>query len=351
MSLGVGVIGCGAIGSVHAECYAKAPGARLLAVVDLLPQKAKQVAERWDVPVAIEDYRELLTRSDIGAISVCLPNHLHCPVTLDCLRAGKHVLCEKPIALNLEEARRMQQEARERHRLLAIGVVNRFNEYVRLVRKTIQGGQLGRVYHVSFLFRNYRSIPGLGRWFTDRKLAGGGVMIDWGVHFLDLVLFCLGFPRPLSVSGVAHAVLGREPRKYVYTSMWAGPPEYRGVCDVEEYVAGLLRTEGPSIAFEGAWAQSVDEKAMHIDFHGEKGGIRLQYGKEFTLYSAHDGVLYETKPTTTVGNMYQAEIDSFVQCASRGKESPAAIQTVLMTQHIIDLFYASAKVGKELSFH
>jgi len=349
MSLGVAVIGCGTIGAVHAECYSKAPGCRLVACVDIIPERAKALAGKWGGE-PLTDFRQALQHPDVQAVSVCLPNNLHAPVTIEALRAEKHVLCEKPIALNIEEARRMQEEAAAQKRLLAIGVVNRFNDYVNLLRKTIQSGAIGTVHHVHVLFKQYRSIPGLGGWFTDRRQSGGGVMIDWGVHFLDLTMYCLDFPRPTSISGVSHSVLAREPRKYVFTSMWAGPPNYSGVYDVEEYVSGILRTEGPSIAFEGAWAQSVNDSAMHVDFHGDKGGIRLNYGKDFVQYGWKDGALYETRPTLPSRNMYQTEIDSFVQCASKGKGSPAAIDSVIVSQHVMDLFYNSAKVGKELSF-
>jgi predicted dehydrogenase len=167
---------------------------------------------------------------------------------------------------------------------------------------------------------------------------------------VDLALYCTGFPKPLTITGVSHSVLGRDPRSYVYTSMWAGPPDYDGIYDVEEHVSGILRTDGPAISFEGAWAQGVDEQVMHVDFHGNKGGIRLNYGGDFIQYGWRDGALYQTRPTLTPRNMYQTQIDSFVHCAAEGKASPASIESVIVSQHVIDLFYSSSKVGKELSF-
>ena len=173
-------------------------------------------------------------------------------------------------------------------------------------------------------------------------------MLDWGVHFIDLILYCLAAPKPLSVSGVAYAKLAANLRDYAYVSMWAGPPNYDGVCNVEEYVSGLLRTNGPSVSFEGAWAQNIGEGAMFIDFLGTKAGIRLKYGGDFTLYSHKNGRLYKTEPTMRKADMYQTEIDAFLQSVTTGKPCASAIDTVLPTQRVLDGFYRSAKSGKEV---
>ncbi|HUT23296.1 MAG TPA: Gfo/Idh/MocA family oxidoreductase [Sumerlaeia bacterium] len=343
------VIGCGAIGRVHAEQYAANPRADLAYVVDIVPEKAEAAARDYGAKRTVADYREALADPSVEAVSVCLPNDLHCPVTLDALRAGKHVMCEKPIALNANEAERMRRLAKKQERLLVIGVVNRFHDGVLRVRDRIRKGELGAVYHVSVMFKGYRGIPGLGGWFTTKACAGGGVMIDIGVHYLDLTLFCLGFPRARTLSGVAHSVLGKDLRKYAYTGMWAGPPDYSGLCDVEESVAGILRTDGPTIFFEGAWARNVEEGAHHIDFLGDKAGIRLNYCGSFTIYSHTNGVLYKTAPSYREDSMFRAEIDSFLECAATGKPSPADISSVIGTQKILDALYKSAAENREVA--
>ena len=342
------VIGCGAIGSVHADHYSKSVRAKLAAVVDIVPERAQALAAKHNVPAALTNYRTMLKDPSIEAVSVCLPNDLHAPVTIDCLRAGKHVLCEKPIALNIRQAEAMWKEARLRRRMLAIGVVNRYNDNVNWIRDLIAGGELGDVYHVNTVFKAHRSIPGLGGWFTTKARSGGGVMIDWGVHFIDLILYCLGVPKPVSVSGVAYSKLGAGLDDYAYINMWAGPPRCDGVCNVEEYASGLLRTDGPSVSFEGAWAQNIDEGAMFIEFLGDKAGIRLAYGGAFTICSHKDGRLYKTAPTQRVGDMFQTEIDAFLQSAATGKPCASAIDAVLPTQKVLDAFYRSARTGREV---
>jgi predicted dehydrogenase len=346
--LRVAVIGCGNIGEVHAQRYAACPQAELAYVADIVPEKARKLADTLHVPHAVTDYHEALRDSSVDAVSVCLPNDLHCPVTLDSLQAGKNVLCEKPIALNMDEAGRMSAAGKKAGKLLAIGVVNRFNDYVNLVRDEIKGGSLGTLYHVNFSFKAYRSIPGLGGWFTTKKRSGGGVMIDWGIHFLDLVMYCIGAPAPRSVSGVTHSQLAKNMDEYTFLSMWARPQNVEAAYDVEEYASGLVRTTGPTISFEGAWAQNVNAPAMWIDFFGDKGGIRLNYGKEYTLYTARNGALYETKSQKSDTDMYQNELNDFVDCCLTGRASRAQIDSIIVSQKIIDAFYRSAETGKEV---
>lgn len=166
---------------------------------------------------------------------------------IDAMRAGKHVLCEKPAARTYPEALEMQKVQHETGMTLNIGVVNRFNDMVNLIREYIQDGRLGEVYHVYLSFRAFRSIPGLGGAFTTKEIAGGGSLIDWGVHYLDLVMYCLNDPKPLTVSGETFCKLGKEMEGYVYRNMWAGPPKYDGVYDVDDSVTALVRTEGPGL--------------------------------------------------------------------------------------------------------
>jgi len=344
----VAIIGCGAIGNTHADAYRQDLRVELAYAVDLIPERAHGFIEKYAATRAITDAAEAFNDPSVAAVSICLPNHLHAPMTIAALKAGKHVLCEKPIALSLEEATAMQSEAKRQQKTLVIGVVNRYNSYVNLVKEQIAAGELGEVYHVSFSFKNFRSIPGLGGWFTNKALSGGGVMIDWGIHFLDLALYALGLPEPVSVSGVAHSQLARDMKAYAFLGMWAGPPQYDGVYDVEEYVSGIVRTTGPSLAFEGAWAQNIDKPAMYLDFLGTSAGLRLEYGKGFTLYGSENGVLFEKTPRIQEVNFFYAEIQAFIDSVVDGTPNRAHIDNVLVSQKIIDAFYRSSVERREI---
>lgn len=347
----IAIIGCGAIGNTHAAAYNECENAELVYAVDILQEKAKAFAEKYDIPNVETDYHQMLKDSSIDAVSVCLPNHLHSPVTIDALQAGKHVLCEKPIALNLTEALSMKYEAAKQSLQCAIGVVNRFNDNVNEIKNMISNGELGKVYHVNLMFQDHRCIPGMGGWFTNKKESGGGVMIDWGVHFIDLALYCLESPKPISISGVAHSELAKNMKDYAYVDMWAGPPDFNGVYDVEELVSGMLRTDGPTISFEGAWARNINTKNMYIEFLGDKGGIRLDYGAGFMFYTSKDGKLFETKHSHEESSMFQNEITSFVDHIGSDKKSRADINTILVSQEILDAFYKSSELGSEVKIN
>ncbi len=347
--INVGVIGCGTIASVaHVPSYTKNSEVEIKWFCDLIPEKAKAMADKYGRGKVTTDYRDILKDDEVSAVSVCTPNNVHAPITIDCLKAGKHVLCEKPAARTYAEALTMQKAQRETGRILNIGVVNRFNDGVNKIKQLIDAGELGNVYHVYVSFRAHRSIPGLGGAFTNSAIAGGGVLIDWGVHFLDIVMYCCGDPKPLTVSGETFCKLGKDLKSYTYVDMWAGPPKYDGVYDVEDAVAALVRTDGPTITVNGAWAQNIGEGEMYIDFVGEKAGIRLQYGKEFKLYSTKNGMLTETQVKFPTHNHFQNEIDAFIRCIKTGEKLPSHIDTALITARIMQGIYDSAKAHSEI---
>jgi predicted dehydrogenase len=345
------IIGCGTIAnSAHAPSYAKNPLAEIAYCVDIIPERAQSLADKFGASRAITDYHEAIADPEVDIVSVCVPNYLHAPISIDCLNAGKHVLCEKPAALNYRQALEMKAAAERSGCILNIGVVNRFNTAVNMVRDHILAGDLGELYHIYCSFRAYRSIPGLGGRFTTAELAGGGVLIDWGVHFLDLILYCISSPRLRSVTGAIYGKMAQNMRDYAYTSMWAGPPNYEGTCDVEDFVTGMVRTEGPSITLNGAWAQNIDESAMFIEFLGDKAGIKLQYGGNYTLWYSKNGVLFETKPTFNPTDMFYEEIDAFIRCSQEGTKIRSHIDNVLVTTQLMDAIYTSAASGREVAF-
>lgn len=345
----VGVIGCGTIAnSAHIPGYMRNPNVEIKYFCDIIPEHAKKAVEQYGCGTAVVDYHDVINDPEIAAISVCTPNNMHPVITIDALHAGKHVLCEKPAARTYAEVEKMMQAQRETGKILIIGVVNRFNDSVRKIKEYIDEGRLGNVHHVYVSFRQHRAIPGLGGAFTNKEIAGGGVLIDWGVHYLDIVMYCCGDPKPLTVSGETFSVLGKDIKGYTFKKMWAGPPKYDGVFDVEESVTGLVRTEGPVITFNGAWAQNIGEKDTYIDFMGDKAGIRLQYGKMFKLYTAEHGALVSYEPEFEMTNMFDNEINAFVDYVINGKETPSKIETVAITAKIMQAVYDSAEMHSEI---
>ncbi len=346
----VAVIGCGNIAtSSHIPAYMRNEDVEIKYFCDIILEKAKAAVEKNGCGVAVENYHDFLNDPELSAVSVCTHNDMHSVIAIDFLRAGKNVLSEKPAARVLSEALQMQKAAHETGKMLNIGVCNRFNTNVNKIKDIISKGELGEVYHVYASFRAYRSIPGIGGDFTRKAVSGGGALIDWGVHYLDLIMYCCGEPKPLTASGEAFCKLGRDINSYTYRGMWAEETkESEGVYDVDDSVVGIVRTTGPVISFNGAWAQNIGESETYIDFIGDKAGIRLQYGGAFKIYGVKDGMLTKMETECRGVNMYDAEINSFIDCIKTGKKNQANIDYAIETSKIMQAIYDSSEQHREI---
>ena len=348
----VAIIGCGNIANAaHIPAYLKSGMAEIRYFCDLIPEKAQACLEKYGCGKAVVDYHEFLNDPELDAVSVCTHNDFHSIIAIDFLRAGKHVMCEKPAARILSEALEMQKAAHETGKLLNIGVCNRFNTYVEKIRELIAAGELGEVYHVYASFRAHRSIPGLGGDFTTFAASGGGALIDWGVHYLDLILFCCGDPKVRTASGAAFSKLGVDMKNFVYTGMWAEETSNveTGTYDVDDSVTGFVRTNGPTITFNGAWAQNIGVSETYIDFLGDKAGIRLNYCGDFRLWSTKNGMLTETKVNCRTTDMYENEIKDFLRCIGTGEHNRQYIDYAVETSKLMQAIYDSSASGKEIS--
>ena len=346
----VAVIGCGCIANAaHIPAYMKNPDAEIKYFCDIIPQRAQEAVEKYGCGTAVTDYHTVLADPEIRAVSICTPNNMHPVIAIDAMRAGKHVLCEKPAARTWKEVQEMQRVQHETGMTLNIGVVNRFNDSVRRIKQYIDAGKLGDVYHVYVSFRAHRSIPGLGGAFTTKAIAGGGALIDWGVHYLDIVMYCTGDPRTKTVSGETFCKLGKDMPNYTYKSMWSeNTKNVHGTYDVDDSLTALIRTAGPTITVHGAWAQNIGVNEQYIDFMGDKGGIRLNYGGNFTYYTAEFGSLVSYTPEFEMSNMFENEINAFVDCIKTGEKLPSHIDTVAITARMMQAIYDSAEKHEEV---
>ncbi len=347
----VGIIGMGAIGSVHADAYrAVGEESEIVAVCDVDHVRLDQKAKALGVEARFTDYRKLLAKGDVEAVSVCVGNTLHKEVAVAALQAGKHVLLEKPMAMNAQEAAQIVDAAKASGRTLQIGMVRRQDTDAQLVRELIQNGAFGEIYHIRAVLIRRRGIPGLGGWFTTRAQSGGGPLIDIGVHWFDAALFVSGLWNPTAVSAMTYAKFGPDMRHYRYVSMWAGPPKYDGVFDVEDYAAGFVRFGGhASMSFEIAWACNAEDGGF-IEFLGTKSGARIFDGKPFKLLTEYGERIADVTPyRPDRGNPFHNQIKAFL-AACRGERPPAATgEEGLIVMKLIDAVYQSAEVGREVA--
>lgn len=349
----IAVIGCGRIAKhAHFPALAAMEDVRIKYACDIIEEKALAAKEKWPgIEQVITDYHIALNDPEVEAVFVLTPNDLHYTVTMDALRAGKHVLCEKPIAVNYALAKEMAEEAERQGKLLNIGVCNRHAKGVRMLRELVAEGRLGKIYHVFCSFRAYRSIPGLGGAFTTKVQSGGGVLIDWGIHLLDLILYILGNPSLTTVTCDTYSEMAKDMKTYRYKTMWAEDTAdiEGGTNDVDDFVSGYVRTSGPSISLTGAWAQNIGHQEMFVDFLGDRAGVRFDYGKKsFTFFDGE--TLEATEPDCVGQNAYVSEDRAFLDAIDSGVTDSNHISLVLESAKLIDALYESAEAGKEISF-
>ena len=348
----IAVIGCGRIAKLaHLPALSNLEDVRIKYGCDLLIEKAEALKAQFPkIEQVITDYKVALADPEVDAVFVLTPNYAHYTITMDALKAGKHVLCEKPITVNYKLSCEMAKEANKRGLMLNIGVCNRHHKSVELLEQMNREGKFGNIYHVYASFRGYRSIPGLGGAFTTKSQSGGGVLIDWGVHFFDLILYILGGAKLKTVTCNAYNEMAKDMKSYNYKGydMWAEDTAdiENGTNDVDDYITGFIRTDKATIAFNGAWAQNINIPEMYIDILGDKGGARLDYGGQFTFWSGE--TLEKTRSEHEIPNMYQNEEKAFFDSIDTGVKDKNHIDYVLESARLLESLYVSSAKNKEL---
>ncbi len=344
------IIGCGRIAkNAHFPALSKIEDVRIKYACDLIPEKAE--ALKKDYPIIeniITDYKVALADPEVDAVYVLTPNYAHYTVTMDAIKAGKPVFCEKPITVNYALSCEMAEAANNAGKILNIGVCNRYHKSVEMLEEMNREGKFGTLYHIYCSFRSFRSIPGLGGAFTTKSQSGGGVLIDWGIHFLDLILYILGNAKLKNLTCNAYSEMAKDMKEYKYTGMWAEDTAdiENGTNDVDDFITGFIRTDKASISFNGAWAQNIAKNEMFIDFMGDKGGARLTYGGKFEFY---DGSTLETvTPEYDIPDMYEREDRDFLSSIESGVKNRNHIDNILESAKLLDRLYASAEAEKEL---
>jgi len=356
-TLRAGILGCGEIGRRgHIPGY-QAAGAQVVAVCDTNIDRARSVAAELNVPHAYADYHELISRPDIDVVSVCLPNALHAPATIAALEAGKHVLCEKPIAIHAADAERMIAAARKSGKLLSVNQHMRFDPAAQAMRRAVANGDIGRVYLTDMRMVRAQGIPGFGSWFTNKDLAGAGALFDIGVHMLDLALYITGFPRITAVRGFTSMALGEQK---IGLGGWGIDRGTEGRYDVEDTaIAHLTLADGGVIRLIVTWA-AFGLSEERVTLFGAKGGADRstdRYGKDAPLrfYKPADGAdgIHIEAVTPDLSIYLPGGTTRSIACfvgAIRG-ENPLIVQPeqALAVLKVLEMIQKSAASGQEVA--
>ena len=347
----VAVIGMG-VGMAHARGYLACPDAELAAICDSNPQRLKERGDQLGVPAErrFTEINDVLALPGLDAVSIGLPNALHAPVALQAFAAGKHVLCEKPLAANAGEAQQMVDAARAAGKHLMVCFNYRFRDDARWLKGLQEGGRLGEVYYARAGWLRCAGIPGAGGWFTNKGLAGGGPLIDLGVHVLDLTLWLMGYPQPVAVSGASYAKFG--PRGKKASGAWTSG----GAFEVEDLAAGFVRfANGATLQIETSWASHTrpNRDEYFTTLYGTEGGCELDVNN----YTDRDTVSFFTeeagrpvlvKPNFVTRGGHDQAMAHFVQSIQTNCPPESSGEQGLALMKIIDALYESARLGREV---
>ncbi len=347
--LKVGVIGAG-VGVMHLAGYAALPRVEIVAVAGLDDARVEELAAKYGVPQTFHDYQDLLAVPEIEAVSVCLPNMLHAPVTIAALRGGKHVLVEKPLALTPTEGRAMLAAAAEQQRILMVAFNHRYRGDVQWVKQYVESGALGRIYYAKAHWMRRHGIPQLGGWFSSKAQAGGGPLIDLGVHVLDMAMYLLGDPATQTVSASTYAEFGPRGLKGTEAPT-AAPVRY----DVEDLATAFIRLEGgTTLLLEASWATHGPARDdFGVTLYGTEGGVELlvrNYGHEHTVRVFTDlaGAPTDLLPSTPKGGDHATVIARFVAAILDGAPPIPSGAEGLRRADVIAACYRSAAGAQEV---
>jgi predicted dehydrogenase len=336
----VGLVGSGGIGRHYINMFKKATGGAIVAAADPSADALEQV-QKMDASIETgRDYRKLIRRKDLDAVIVATPNKLHYQPTLDALAAGKHVLVEKPMAMNAKHAEAMCKAAEKHRRLLMIGFQWRFSPAAQMLRKAVEAGEFGRILYVRCQALRRRGIPSWGV-FGRKDLQGGGPMIDIGVHILEMAHYIIGKPAPVAADGSCFTYLGDK--KPAAMSSW-GPWDHK-TYTVEDLAVGMLRfKEGATLVIESSFAAHIEKDVWNITIMGEKGGATLD---PLMLFKDENGYMVNVTPSF-IGNQdgFLYKVQHFINCVATGCACEAPGRDGLAVQKMLDGIYASSAQKK-----
>lgn len=339
--LRVGVIGLG-MGGAHINGFRAHSSVEVVAVADTDPKRLEERgAKEFKIPGLYTSAEEMLKKESLDIVSVATPNKFHKPLAIAAFKAGCHVLCEKPMAMNAKEAREMLAASKKAGKRLMINFSFRFTEQSYAMKKQVETGILGDIYFARTQWLRRRGLPGFGGWFGQKALSGGGPLIDLGVHRLDLALWLMGYPKPTWVMGSTYNHISAELAK-----------KEKKAFDVEDFAVGLVKfANGATLSLEASWAGNIkDREQMSTQLLGTKGGLHQYnlnegYGFEAEFYIEREGCQFDMKlhpPVPQCRNSMCHFADSIINKTphiATGEEG-------IIVMELLDAIYESAAKGK-----
>lgn len=345
----IGVVGAGMIGNVHLDIFGKLDNVERAGVTDAHLPAAEQRAAEHGVKL-YESPQAMFDDPSIDAVVIGVPNKYHAPLAIEALEKGKHVLLEKPMAVS-EEAAKAILDAKERSgKILMMAHQMRWSGIARAVKAKAEAGELGRIYNAKTGWFRRKGIPGWGTWFTRMDEAGGGPLIDIGVHMLDMTLYMMGNPKPVSVYGTTYAEFG--PRR-AGIGTW-GQPNWDGYYDVEDLATALIKMDnGATLSLEVSWAAHsaglTEEPFVHL--MGTEAGASI-IGSRGTIVTHKDDKAVEEELQPLEGEEDRILLSRhFVDCIREGREPISPAISGYTNNRILSAIYESSRTGSEVKLN
>ncbi len=342
--LRIGVVGAGNIAvHGHLPAYKNCKNVTPVAICDIDIERAKAAAEAFDIPEYYGSIEEMLEKSDIQAVDICTWNNAHAPCLITAAKAGKHVVCEKPLAMNLDDALLMEKAVKENNIIFFLAVPSRFGYENMYLRELYDKGELGDVYYAKTSNIRRRGTP--SGWFTDKKTSGGGPVIDIGVHRIDAAWYLMGTPKPTRVSANVFNKIGDYQTKGV--SRWSGTPCPDNQFDCEDSGAGVIHFENSAVMlFEASWAINGPDKSETL-ICGTKAGASVE---PLVIYGERNGYLStDSVKVRSANEKMTLELDHFAECVlNNDHNTKYPIEQAVDMQRMLQAIYDSAESGKEI---
>ncbi len=336
----LGLIGAGGIAQAHMRAMSEVDGVEIAAASDLAEDNVKRTAKRWGIPKTFTDYNEMLKMDELDGVIVCTPTAVHGAPTVAALKAGKHVLCEKPMEASLDAATDMVRTSHETGKILMVALKLRYSPQVIKAKSIVDAGTLGDIYYAETVADRRRGNPGGS--FVKKATAGFGAAADIGVYALDTALYLMGHPKPIAVSGITSNYLSLH-------NTWN--PALKDT-EVEDFAVGwVLFDNGARLVFKTCWCMNMDSLGGTI-FLGTKAGLRIGVGEVrgpqegITIYRNEFGEpINISVPTGRSVDVFKAEDSAFVDAVREGKPSPIDPDGMLLTNVIIQGVIDSQEAG------
>jgi len=349
-ALSVGCIGAGSIAQYTLREFAGCAGVTIAAIADPSHSRTQALADQFNIPTRLDNAAALCQIDSLDAVYVAVPNALHAPLATMALQAGKHVLLDKPFALSLAEAQNVVQLAQERQLTLMLGMNRRFDPAVQQARSLVAAGKLGEIYHAKAQWSRRSGIPKLGSWFTNQELAGGGALLDIGVHMLDATLYVLDCFDAQTVTG---EVATRFGHRGLGEGGWGISEREHEQFDVDDFACAFIRLRNGqghtvSLTLDASWAgHRHNSEQASIELLGDEAGLSVY---DQTLYrNSDDGYHLVQKPNAAIEFAHRSRVHHFINVL-RGQEALAIPpQQALAVQGILDAIYLSAKTRQEVN--